>query len=154
MSLAQILLCIFFCKTQSLFLLGFSSSPGNITANNKKSTSKKVPTSLSEITIKNVYRNIIIPPLCQCGLFIQNMCLKIQLSLKMWFLSPFINVWSFFFSDAEVSYWSPHRNMFANARKFAKSERLLPVFDWGFFSEAVMYVWSFLLLFLVSETFC
>ena len=62
----------FFCKTQSLFLLGFSSSPGNITASNKKSTSKEVPTSLSEITIKYLYKNIIIPPLCQCGLFIQN----------------------------------------------------------------------------------
>ena len=128
----------FFCKTQSLFLLGFSSSPGNITASNKKSTSKKVPTSLSEITIKYLYRNIIIPPLCQCGLFIQNMCQKIQLCLKMWFLSPFINVWSFFFSDSVVSYWSPHRNMFA--RKFVKSERFLPVFDRGFFSETVIYV--------------
>ena len=100
---------VLFSVTQSLFLLGFSSSPGNITASNKKSTSKKVPTSLSEITIKYLYKNIIIPPLCQCGLLIQNVCLKIQLRLKMWFfylLSNNVISWSFFFSDSLVSYWS------------------------------------------------
>ena len=36
--------------TQSLFHLGFSWGPDNITANNKKSTSKKEPISVSEIT--------------------------------------------------------------------------------------------------------
>ena len=51
MSLTQVFYALF-SVTQSLFLLGFSSSPDNITANNKKSTSKKVPTSMSEITIK------------------------------------------------------------------------------------------------------
>ena len=73
----------FFSGTQSLFLLGFSSSPGNITASNKKSTSMKVPTIISEIAIKYLHKSIIIPPLCQCGLFIQIVCLKIQLRLKM-----------------------------------------------------------------------
>ena len=43
---------VFFSVTQSLFLLGFSSSPDDSTASNKNSTSKKVPTSISEITIK------------------------------------------------------------------------------------------------------
>ena len=37
--------------TQSLFLLGFSLSPDNITVSNKMSTSKKEPTIVSEITI-------------------------------------------------------------------------------------------------------
>ena len=60
---------VLFSVTQSLFLLGFSSSPGNITASNKKNASKKVPTIVSEITIKYLHKNIIIPPLCQCGLF-------------------------------------------------------------------------------------
>ena len=46
MSLTQILLRTF-SVTQSLFLLGYSISPGS-----KKSTSKKVPTNLSEITMK------------------------------------------------------------------------------------------------------
>ena len=41
---------VFFSVTQSLFLLGFSWS-SDITASNKKSTSKKKPTSVSEITI-------------------------------------------------------------------------------------------------------
>ena len=49
-TLTQILLCTF-SMTQSLFLLGFSWSSDNITASNKKSTSKKEPTSASEITI-------------------------------------------------------------------------------------------------------
>ena len=42
---------VLFSVTQSLFLLGFSQSPNNITASNKKSTSKKKPSSVSEITI-------------------------------------------------------------------------------------------------------
>ena len=84
---------VLFSVTQSLFLLGFSSSPGNITASNKKSTSKKVPTSISEITIKYLHKNIIIPPLCQCGLFIKHVCLKIPLCLKMWFFIPFDITW-------------------------------------------------------------
>ena len=40
-----------FSVTQSLFLLGFSWSPDNITASNKSSTSKKEPASESEVTI-------------------------------------------------------------------------------------------------------
>ena len=78
-------LYVLFSVTQSLFLLGFSSSPGNITASIKTSKSKKVLISISEITTKYLHKNIIISPLCQSGLFIQNMCLKIQLRLKMWF---------------------------------------------------------------------
>ena len=80
---------VLFSATQSLFLLGFSSSPGNITVRIKKSTSKKVPNSISEITIKYLHKNIIIRPLCQSGLFIQNVCLKIQLRLNMWFFTSF-----------------------------------------------------------------
>ena len=49
----------------------------NITASIKKRTSKKVPTSKTEITIKYLHKNIIIPPLGQSGLFMQNVCLKI-----------------------------------------------------------------------------
>ena len=48
---AQKFFYVLFSVTQSLFLLSFSWSPDNITASNKKSTSKKSPTSLSEITI-------------------------------------------------------------------------------------------------------
>ena len=92
---------VLFSVTQSLFLLGFSSSPGNMTASNKKSTSKKVPNNISEITIKYLHKNIIIPPLCQCGLFIQNVCLKIQLRLKKWFFTSFDITWS-----GEVSFLS------------------------------------------------
>ena len=68
--------CVLFSVTQSLFLLGFSSSTDDITTRNKRSISKKVSTSIVEITIKYLLKNIIIPPLCQCGLFIQNVCLK------------------------------------------------------------------------------
>ena len=42
---------VLFSVTQSLFLLSFSWSPDNITASNKKSTSKKEHTSVSEVTI-------------------------------------------------------------------------------------------------------
>ena len=87
-------LYVLFPVTQSLFLRGFSSSPGNITASIKKSTFKKVPTSISEMTINYLHKNIIIPPLCQSGLFIQNVYLQIQLRLKMWFFTSF--TWSFF----------------------------------------------------------
>ena len=59
-----------FSVTQTLFLLGFASNPGSITATNKKNTSKEVPTSISEITIIYLHKNII-PPLCHCGMFIQ-----------------------------------------------------------------------------------
>ena len=41
---------VLFSVTQSLFLLSFSWNPDNITASNKKSTSKRNPTILSEIT--------------------------------------------------------------------------------------------------------
>ena len=62
--------CVLFSVTQSLFLLGFSSSSDNITASNKKSTSKKKSTSVSEISIYYLHKNIIMLLLCQCGLFI------------------------------------------------------------------------------------
>ena len=76
-------LYVLFSVTKSWFLLGFSSSSGNITAIIKKSTSEKVPTSISEITIKHLHKNIIIPQLWQSGLLMPNVCLKIQLRLKM-----------------------------------------------------------------------
>ena len=41
---------VLFSVTQSLFLLGFSWSLDSITASNKKNTSKKEPTSVSEVT--------------------------------------------------------------------------------------------------------
>ena len=59
----------FFSVTQS-FLLGFSWSSDDITVSKKKSPFKKEPTSISEITISYLHQNIIIPLLCQCGLFI------------------------------------------------------------------------------------
>ena len=69
---------LLFSVTQSLFLLGFSWNSDNITASNKKSTSKKEPTSASEVTIKYLHKNIVIPLLYQCGFFIHTfVCLKI-----------------------------------------------------------------------------
>ena len=52
--------------------LSFSVSheASDIIGSNKKSTSKKEPTSVSEIAISYLQKNIIIPLLCQCGLFI------------------------------------------------------------------------------------
>ena len=58
-----------FFGTQLLFFLGFLWS-SYITARNKDSTSKKESTSVSEMTILIFAQNIIIPLLCQCGLFI------------------------------------------------------------------------------------
>ena len=60
---------VLFSVTQS-FLFCFSWSSDNITVSKKKSTSKKEPTSMSEITISYLHKNIIVPLLCQCGLFI------------------------------------------------------------------------------------
>ena len=51
------------------FLLGFPWN-SHIAESKKKTTSKKDPTSISDITISYLYKNIIIPLLCQCGLFI------------------------------------------------------------------------------------
>ena len=92
-------LYVLFSVTQFSFLPGFSSSPGNITASISQNTSKKVPTSISEITIKYLYKNLRIPPLCQSGLFIQNVSLKIQLLLEMWFFYLLwyeVQNWNFF----------------------------------------------------------
>ena len=50
MSLTQIILCTF-SVTQSLFVLGLWWSSDDITASIKQSSSKKEPTSVSEITI-------------------------------------------------------------------------------------------------------
>ena len=63
------LLYVLLPVTQSS-LLGFSWSSDSITASNKKSTSKEEPTSASEITILYLHKNIKIPLLFQCGLFI------------------------------------------------------------------------------------
>ena len=60
---------LLFSVTQS-FLLGFSWRSDNITACNKKSTSNKESTSVSEITIYYLHKSIIILLLCQCALFI------------------------------------------------------------------------------------
>ena len=61
---------VLFSLTQSLFLHGSSWSSDIITASNKKNPSKKKPTSVSEITIQYLHKNIIILLLSQCGLFI------------------------------------------------------------------------------------
>ena len=63
-------LYVLFSVTQSLFLHGISSSSNNITVSNKKSTSKKDPTGASEIITQYLHKNIKIPLLCKCGLFI------------------------------------------------------------------------------------
>ena len=55
--------------TQSLFLLGFLSNSDNTTPRNKKSIWNKEPTSVFEIITKYLHKNIVIPLLCQCGLF-------------------------------------------------------------------------------------
>ena len=48
---------VLFSVTQSLFLLSFSRSPDNITASNKKSTSKKQHTSVCEIIFAQKYNS-------------------------------------------------------------------------------------------------
>ena len=111
--------CVLFSVTQSLFLLGFSSSTDNITARNKRSISKKVSTSISEITIKYLLKNIIIPPLCQCGLFIQNVCLKIQLRPKMWFFTSFDITW-----QVEASFLSLYSFLFRFDEKHRESVKV------------------------------
>ena len=77
MSLTQIL----FSVTQYFFLV--SQLALVILQQASERPHSKVPTSISEITIKYLHKNIMVPPLCQSGLFIQNVCLKIQLRLKM-----------------------------------------------------------------------
>ena len=104
----------FFSVTQALSLLGFSWSPDNITANNKKSTFKKELSSVSEMTMQHLHKNIIIPLLCQCELFIQHVCLRIQLYQIVIFYPLWYNVirWSshirkkLLFSDFIVCKWS------------------------------------------------
>ena len=92
MFLSQILLCTF-SVTQSLFLLGFSWSPDNITARNKKSTSKKEPTSVSEISYnvgKKYYNST---SNLSMWVVYQHECLKIQLCIMMWFFTSFDITW-------------------------------------------------------------
>ena len=40
-----------------------------------------------------MHKNIIIPLNCQCGLFIQHVCLKIQLCIMTWFFTSFDIKW-------------------------------------------------------------
>ena len=56
--------------TRSLFPLVFSWGSDNTIASNKNSTSKKEPTSAPEITIQHLHKNIVIPLLFQCVLFL------------------------------------------------------------------------------------
>ena len=83
---------LLFAVTQS-FLLDFSCSSDNITGSNTKSTSKKGPTSVFEITMQYLLKNIKIYLLCQCGLFNIHVCPEIQLCLKMWFSTLFHITW-------------------------------------------------------------
>ena len=71
---------VFFCVIQS-FLLGFWWNP-DITVNKKKSTSNKEPTSISDIIVSYLYKNIIIPLLCQCWLFVHICASKNSLVFK------------------------------------------------------------------------
>ena len=61
---------------------GFSLSSENITGSNKKSTFKKEPIIVSKITIKYLHKNIIIPLLYQCGLFIHTRVSKNSVTSK------------------------------------------------------------------------
>ena len=84
---------VLFPVTQSLFLLGFSWSPDNITARNKKSTSKKEPTSVSEISYnvgKKYYNST---SNLSMWVVYQHECLKIQLCIMMWFFTSFDITW-------------------------------------------------------------
>ena len=68
-----------FSVTQS-FLLSFLWRSDIITASSEKNISKKEPTSVSDITLY-LHKNIIIPMLFQCGLFIR-ICVSINLILS------------------------------------------------------------------------
>ena len=96
MPLSQIFLCNFFSNSQSLFLLGFSWRH-NITASNKKSTSKKEPTSAS---IWRLHKNIIIPLICQCQFFIYTTCVSTS-----WVVYHDV---IFYLLCNNVIYWSSH----------------------------------------------
>ena len=75
---------ICFSITQSFFF-GFSWSSDSITASNKKGTSQKEPTSVSEITIHYLHKNIKISLLCQMS--------KNAIGLKMWFSTSVDITW-------------------------------------------------------------
>ena len=96
-----------FSGTQS-FLLGLSWSSDNITVTNKKSTSKKQPTNASEKITSYLHKNIIIPLLCQCGLFIHT-CVSINskfstsFDVKTWYGEAVIYTKSLLFSHSIVS---------------------------------------------------
>ena len=83
---------VLFSVTQS-FLLGFSWSSDNIPVRAIRRTSKNEPTCISEITISYLHKNIVIPLLCQCRCLYIDVCLKIQLCLKMWFSTSFDTTW-------------------------------------------------------------
>ena len=72
---------VLFSVIQS-FLYGLSWSSHNVTASSKKNTSKKEPISLFEITIQYLHKNIIIPLLCQCGLFAHTCLSKNSIASK------------------------------------------------------------------------
>ena len=77
---------VLFSGTQS-FLLGFSGSSDNITVSKKKSTSKKQPGIISEITISCLHKNMI-PLLYQCGLSIHTCVSKNSVVSKDAILLP------------------------------------------------------------------
>ena len=105
---------VLFSVTQSLYHLGFSWSPDNITASNKNSTPKKELSSVSEMTIQYLHKNLIIPLPLQCELFIEHVYLKIQLSQVViftsfditWYAEAAIYAKDLLFSHSIVSWWS------------------------------------------------
>ena len=67
------------------FLLGFSWSSDSITASNQKCTAKKEFSTVSEITIQYLHKDIKILLLCQCWLIINAEVSKNSIDLNMCF---------------------------------------------------------------------
>ena len=92
-----------------------AQSSDSIIASNKKCTSKKEPTSVSEIAIQNLLKTIKIPLLCKCELFINAEVSKNSIGLKIWFSTsvdirdmlkePFIFSLSFYSFLVKLSDW-------------------------------------------------
>ena len=103
---------VLFSVTQ--FFLGVSWSSHNITASNKKNTSKKEPIIVFEITIQYLHKNTIIPLLCKCGLFIHTCVSKNAIVSKdglstsfniTWFAETAIYAKNILFSHSIDSYF-------------------------------------------------
>ena len=94
-----------------------------------------------------MHKNIIILLICTCGLFIQHVCLKIQLFIIMWFFTSFDITW---YAEAAI---------YAKNLLFSQWNWQSDKFEWGekchyqvtYFLNGPIFLYFFVILFYLER---